>query len=355
MAGDPVKKQFGGGLNITQTILDFGRTQHLVSARTGLLHSVEQDSETQKALVLITVHNAYLDVLRTQQLTAVNAENVRRRENTVQRARLFVEGQLKAGVDLQTAQANAAEASVGLIAAQNDVRYAFAALNNAMGATTMTVYTLSPLNAPNMNLSRRNPPTSINEATHRALTQRPELKGAQFQRLAADQSIRGVRSELMPRLDAIASLGIVNPSGVIQNSKNYAVGLAVSIPLYTGGLVENRISEERHKRDVAAAQEQEIAESVRLQVVRAWLSVETHSAQVKAAREQVTSANSSLELAGERYRLQLSTLVELTDSEAANLRAAAFLANAEYDLLQAEAMLDWATGDLYRKYVHPGK
>src|SRR5579872_137647 len=36
MAGDPVKKQFGGGLNITQTLLDFGRTQHLVASRRGL-------------------------------------------------------------------------------------------------------------------------------------------------------------------------------------------------------------------------------------------------------------------------------------------------------------------------------
>ena len=350
LAGDPVKKQFGGGLNITQTLLDFGRTQHLTAARRELLHAAEQDSETQKALVLAAVQQAYLDVLRAQQLAAIQQENVQQRETTVRQARLFVDAQLKAGVDLQTARANAAEASFGLIAALNEVRYAFAALNNAMGATSMTVYQLEAGGALTGRESEPKPPGSVDEAMSRALSQRPELKSARLLLQAADEAIRGVRSELMPRFDAIASLGAVNPSGVIQNSKNYAVGLAVSIPLYTGGLVENRIAEERQKREVAAAQERETAEAVKLQTARAWLNVQTHEAQAKAAQEQVSAANMSLQLATERYRLQLNTLIELTDSEATSIRARASLANAQYDLQQARALLSWATGDTYRRY-----
>lgn len=350
MAGDPVKKQFGGGLNITQTLLDFGRTQHLIGARRGLLHAIEQDSETQKALVLVGVQQAYLDVLRAQQLAGIQQENVRRRETTARQARVFVDAQLKAGVDLQTALANAAEANVGLIAARNEVRYAFANLNNAMGATSMTSYLLDS----DPGRSGAVPGLSLAEseeaAANRALSQRSELKSARFQLQAADQSIRGVQSELLPRFDAIASLGLVNPSGVIHNSQNYAVGLAVSIPLYTGGLVENRIAEERQKRELALAQEREATEAVKLQVARAWLNVQTHEAQVGAAREQVSAANSSLELASERYRLQLSSIVELTDSEATALRAKAALANAQYDLEQARALLGWATGDTFRRY-----
>ena len=219
----------------------------------------------------------------------------------------------------------------------------------------MTIYGLEPADrvTPGTNEPRVN--DGIEEATNRALAQRPELKSVAFQRQAADQSIRGVRSELMPRIDAIASLGAVNPSGVIQNSKNYAVGLALSIPLYTGGLVEGRIAEERQKRESVVAQEREIVESVKLQVARAWLDVQTHEAQVKAAREQVGAANTSVQLASERYRLQLNTLVELTDTEAAAIRARAFLANAQYELQQARAVLDWATGDTYRRYVRPRK
>jgi outer membrane protein len=355
MAGDPVKRQFGGGLNITQTLFDFGRTHHLVAARRGQMYAAEEDAETQKALVLVSVQQAYSNVLRAQQLTAIQQENVQQRQTTVRQAQVFVEAQLKAGVDLQLAQANAAEANVGLIAAQNEVRYTFAALNNAMGATTMTVYQLESSTALTPTGTQSRFPITVEDATTRALTQRPELKSAALQRQAADQFIHGVRSELMPRLDAIASLGAVNPSGVIHNSKNYAVGLAVSFPLYTGGLVEGRIAEEKQRRAVVIAQERESVETIKLQVARAWLDVQTREAQVKASQEQVASANASMQLASERYRLQLNTLVELTDTEAATIRAKAFLANAQYDLQQARAVLDWATGDTYQRYARPRK
>src|SRR5579871_6548725 len=206
MAGDPIKKQFGGGLNITQTLFDFGRTQHLVASRRGLFSAAEEDAEAQKALVLLGVQQSYLNVLRSQQLVAVQQANLRQRETTLKQARLLVEGQLKAGVDLQLAQANAAEANVGFIAAQNDVRSAFAALNNAMGETKLTEYALAPIPPPPPAFTPTASPQTVEQAIALALAQRPELKSVAFQRQAADQSIRGVRSELMPRFDAIASL-----------------------------------------------------------------------------------------------------------------------------------------------------
>ena len=94
---------------------------------------------------------------------------------------------------------------------------------------------------------------------------------------------------------------------------------------------------------------------MKLQVARAWLNVETREAQVRAAGEQVTAANASVQLSSERYRLQLATLVELTDAEAAALRARAALANAQIDLQQARALLAWATGDTYLRYTRVRK
>ena len=170
LAGDPVKKQFGAGLNITQTLLDFGRTQYLTAARRGLFQASEQDAEVRKAAVLVEVQRAYLDVLRAQQLAQIAQENVRQRDTTLRQARLFVEGQLKPGVDLQTAQANASEASVGLIGARNEVRYAFAALNNAMGATSMTTYQLEE-GAATVGVEFQ-PPRTVDEAMSRSLAQR---------------------------------------------------------------------------------------------------------------------------------------------------------------------------------------
>jgi outer membrane protein TolC len=72
---------------------------------------------------------------------------------------------------------------------------------------------------------------------------------------------------------------------------------------------------------------------------------------INAAQEQVAAANESLRLASERYRLQLNTIVELTDAEVAVTKARTQLVNATYDLELARAELDWATGETYRKYA----
>src|SRR5207249_4390576 len=77
LAGDPLKKHYGSGLNLFYTLYDFGRTEHLVSSRKFQLGAAREDEETQKASVLLTVQAAYLNVLRTQQLAEVQKNNVR--------------------------------------------------------------------------------------------------------------------------------------------------------------------------------------------------------------------------------------------------------------------------------------
>jgi outer membrane protein TolC len=350
LAGDPLKKQFGGGLNISLTIFDFGRTQYLVGARRNLYHAAQEDAETQKALVLLTVEQAYLNVLRAQQLVSVQQADLRQRDATVTQARALVEGQLRSGVELQLAQADRAAAAGALAGGQNDLRYAFAALNNALGDTSLTPYQLDDAG---QTLTAAPPAATvapIEQILQRALAQRPEVRSLRLQREGAEQAIHGVRSELMPRLDGIASIGVVNPGASIHNDKDYAIGVAITVPLFTGGAVEGRIAEEKERRAALAAQEREVSEMVKLQVTRAWLDVQSRAAQVAAAQAQVAAAGSSVQLAGERYRLQLSTIVELTEAEAADLRARAQLVEATYDLLLSRAVLSWAAGDTYGKY-----
>ena len=338
MAADPLKKHYAGGLNLILPLFDFGRTQHLVGARRALMEAARADSATQRANVILGVQEAYLNALRQQQVLEVHRANFRRREATVEQVRAHVEAGLRADVDLQLANANLAEARVALAAAENDVHLAFASLNNAMGDTKMSEYRLEPP-----------PPFGATPATadglmKLAVMQRPELRSAAQQVVSADQSIRAAKSDLLPRVDSIASVGWVNPSKLITDNKPFGVGLMLTVPLYTGGAAEGRIAEERERRLAAVASRREVEEAVKLQVARAWLNVQTHQAQLVSAQAQITSAHSSFDQAAERFRLQLSTFEELLSAEAAGIRADTQFVNAQYDLQQAQAELDWATG-----------
>lgn len=350
LAGDPIKKHYGSGLNLFYTLYDFGRTEHLVSSRKFQLGAAREDEETQKAAVLISVQAAYLNVLRTLQLAEVQQDNVRQREETARQAQLFADSGLKADVDAQLAKANLADARTALIASQNDVKTAFATLNTAMGETKLTEYVLD---APRASVASILLPES--EVVKQAVAQRPELLGFQLQVKAAEQSIRAARSDLLPRIDGIASAGALTPSKLITENKPYAVGVSATFPLYTGGLVEGRVSEEKQKRAAAQDAERETEETVKLQATKAWLNVQTRAEQVKSTKEQLDAAQSSLKQATERYRLQLNSFVEVVTAEAIATRAKAQMVDAAYDLELAKAELDWATGTTYKRYSVPKK
>jgi outer membrane protein len=342
MAGDPVKKQFGGGLNLSQNLYDDGRTRLLVASRTNAALALEADTDTQRAQILLAVQQSYFAVLRAQRLDTIQKENLRQREATATQAKAFAESGIKSEVDSLLAVANVAEAKGLLAGTGNDIQASFAQLNNAMGETNLTAYLLEA--SPILPL-----PETLEKALALAQSQRPELKGLALQRRSADEAAASLRRELRLRVDGIASLGAVNPGTLIRNNQNLGVAVAITLPLSTGGAVEGRITEEERRRDAYAAQQREALETVKLQVTRVWLDVQTREAQLVATKAQIEAVSAALQLAQERYRLQLSTLVELTDAEAQVLKAKLALVNADEALALARATLSWATGTTLTK------
>jgi len=339
LSADPLKKHYGAGLSLTESIFDFGRTQHLIAARSEQMTAARSDQVTAEADVALSVTQAYFGVLRAARLSRLQESNLTQRESTLKQARAFFDAKLRSGVDLELAAANAADAKAAAIAAQGNLKIAFAELNHAMGETGLTEFRLEE--APTQPLPS---PATAEAAMDEAAKHRPEVLGAAALSRAADQTLRGVESELMPRLDAIASFGAVVPSPLISANKNYALGLALTIPIYTGGFVEGRVSEEREHRHAANARVEAVREAVRLQAARAFIDVQTREAQVSAAREEVVAGDRSLKLASERYHLELGTIVELTEAETLALAARTRLAEAEYALDLARAELQWAMG-----------
>jgi outer membrane protein TolC len=351
MASDPLKKQYGAGLTVNQTIFDFGRTQHLVAARTDLVGAAKEDASAQVGTMLVSVEQAFYGVLHAQHQLELSEQNLKQRDATLRQAEAFVEGQLRSGVDLQVASANHADAASKLIAAKNDVRFAFAELNHAMGLTSMEEFALAEEGSSVSSSVAK----SAEEAMSLAVKQRPEVLSAINQSKASNQQLKAVRSELSPRLDAVGSVGAINKSSLMSDDKNYAVGIELSIPIFSGGYVEGRVSEERQKRATALAQEQMVRESVKLQAAKAWLDLQTRQAQLVSIEQQVAAAEKSLKLASERYNLRLGSIVELNESETLAIQARERLEDARFVVKLATSELAWATGSTFQKYIRDGK
>jgi outer membrane protein len=81
-------------------------------------------------------------------------------------------------------------------------------------------------------------------------------------------------------------------------------------------------------------------------VRRVYLDFRAAQEQLVAAESQVRAAELALQAAQDRYTAGASTLVELTQSRAAQVEAASSLVSARYNLLFERTLVDYYVGDL---------
>ena len=124
----------------------------------------------------------------------------------------------------------------------------------------------------------------------------------------------------------------------------WAAGGLVSMPLFTGGLIENQVKEAAAQEAAAFAQTANIEQALTQQVTNAYLDTITFTQQIKLAEDLVKTAQEALSLAKQRYKLGLGSIVEVTQSEVGLTAAQTRLAEAQYDYKIAEATLLYAAG-----------
>src|SRR5947209_6039067 len=129
---------------------------------------------------------------------------------------------------------------------------------------------------------------------------------------------------------------------------NNAMGVegVVSVPLFTGFLIQNQVAEATAQQRETQAVYRTVTQNVQLEVKDSFLDVVTLIQQIRVAEQQVSIAREALSLAGQRYKLGLSSIVEVTQSEVAVTAAETRLAETRYDAKIAEARLRYAIGGI---------
>jgi outer membrane protein len=103
----------------------------------------------------------------------------------------------------------------------------------------------------------------------------------------------------------------------------------VSMPLFTGFLIENQVREAAAQKEAADARSANIQQVLVQSLTNAYLETITLAQQIKLSEEQVKTALEALSLSRQRYRLGLSSVVEVTQSEVALTGAQTRLAEAQ--------------------------
>ena len=185
----------------------------------------------------------------------------------------------------------------------------------------------------------------LNRSVAQAQANRPEvLQNALLVRVA-DTGIRLARTGLEPTF-AISASGNYYPTTSFQSPRQRvgALTATITIPFYDGGATRARVEEARLRTENARTALASSQADAALQVRQAYFALSTAARQIAAANAALEQAVAARQLAQVRYEGQVGLFLEVTDAQAALVRAENAQVDAVYKYLVARAQFENAVG-----------
>ncbi|MGA3325055.1 MAG: TolC family protein [Terriglobia bacterium] len=328
------------GLEVQQLITDFGRTSNLVSsARLGARAASASAQQTAQD-VLLAVNRAYFGVLRAEAVLKVAQETVKARQILADQITTLEKNKLRSLVDVSFAEVDLAQAQLLLVQAQNNQKASYADLAAALGLANPQPFDLA---------EEPMPPAPLADPTDlivQALQDRPDLSSARFSHEAALRYARAERDLWMPTISATGEAGLTPAYQVPLSDRYAAAGINVNIPIFNGFLYSARHQEANLRAQAADQAMRDLADRISRDVRTAWLDAGTAYERLAVTAQLLKEATLALDLAQGRYKLGLSSIVELSQAQLNLTQAQIAGTSAKYDFQVQSAVLSYQTGQL---------
>ncbi len=340
---NPNSNQATAGFLLDQLIYDFGRTFYQIKSKAFLAESREYELQADRALTILTVERAYYNTLKQLQLVKIGEQAEQERKIIKDLIEALYQREKRSKIDVSLAEIEFKNAQLDRLQAGNDYKVSLQALRKAIGLDGAGDYSLeNPIR-----LEPDLPP--LGQLTAEALERRPELEAVRRQVKGSEAAIISAKRQYFPNVNATLSSG---QSAISDRDGKWWYGAfgTISIPLFTGGRIENQIREARAKRDEQEGRLREMKQEVELQVAGAFYPYQVIREKILVVEEQVATARLALDLARERLRLGLGSVVEVTQSEVASTRAEIGLVTSRFDAEIARAAVEYAAGRTLAAY-----
>jgi outer membrane protein len=281
---------------------------------------------TSRADVLLQVHEAYFNSLKSKALLTVAQETVKDRKIISDQITLMQKNQLKSGLDVAFANVDLAQAQLLLIQAQNDLQASYANLSVALGYHEPRSFTLAQMPVPPP------PPADFVAVLQEAFMNRPELIGQRFEVNAAHSYAIAERDLWFPTLGAMGAAGLTPYRADALNSERYAaIGFNLNIPIFNGHLFGSLQAQARE--DYRAQQQflRDLEDRIARDVNTAWLNAKSAFERLAVTEQLLQEATLAEDLAASRYKMGLSSIVELSQAQLNLTQAQIQEASAKYD------------------------
>jgi outer membrane protein len=332
--------RFADGVTVQQLVTDFGRTHELVKSSELHAKAQEENVTTTRADVLLQVDAAYYGVLKAQAVLEVAQETVKDRQLVSDQITALEKNKLKSGLDVSFANVDLAQAQLLLVQAQNDLQASFAELSAALGYSDQRTFQLAEQPLPPA------PPADLPTLIAQAIGNRPELVSRRLEVNSAQSYATAERDLWFPTLSAVGTAGLTPYRQDTLASRYAAAGFNVNIPIFNGRQFNALHAEATAEANAQQQYLRDLQDAIVRDVRKAWLNANSGYHRLALTDQLLNQANQALNLAQARYKLGLSSIIELSQSQLNETQAEIAQASAKYDYAAQLSALNYQIGAL---------
>jgi outer membrane protein TolC len=353
--------------NLSQTLFQGGRLVSAVRAGSSLRQAAREDESEQRATTTMQVQRAYLQVLFAARIADLQAGNLALASNRVTQLEQLEKAGQAARYDVLRARVERANLEPVSIQARNDYELAQLDLKRILNLKVdqpLVLVSQIDTSAATALLHAADDST--------ATPDRATIRSAELNASARHLGVTVARADFWPTLSVFfqtgysafppIGYGIPTTRGALtaadcpagsaagrlcQNGGFFSdrqMGLNISLPLFDGFRIKSNVDLAQAQARVADLQLQQERETVALDVARARAELRRARAAYAASRQNSSEAREAFQLASLRFSRGLSTQLEVSDAQLAQLTAQSTEARATYDLFLASADLARALG-----------
>lgn len=329
-------------ISLSYLLYDFGqRDAALENARQVLAAaSASQDGTVQS--VFLSALQAYYQLFAAQAAADAAKESERSSLQSLNAATARYGFGTATPADKLQAQTAYSQAVLNRIQAEGAAKTAEGVLANVMG---LDANRLPNVVGPTAQGPSRQFERDLGELIAEARRARPDLAAAEAQVKAAQASVDAAKAAGKPIISLSTNWSYSNfsDSPAVHSS---AVGVSVSIPLFTGFATTYRVQAAQAQAASVAAQRDLLTQQVALDVWKAYQSLVTQTQAVQSSADLLASASESERVASGRYRAGVGTILDVLTAQAALASARQQNIQALYTWYIAKATLAQAMGQL---------
>ena len=333
---DPVSN-FRFGVTVKAPLFDqWQSATRIKRAQLGQQQAVAQTNQVEQNVRFETLR-AFYGLLLAHAKKEVSGEAIQLAESDVKLSRDRVDAGTSVVSDLLAAEVQLAEARQQAIQTDGDIVTAQAALNTAMGLPVNTSQRIT-----GQLVEKKFDLADQEELIRLAIEHRPDLNRSGLMARSGEVQVQGARNEWLPRVDVFANVG-ASRNNFVNGSSDYTIGASVTFNLFDAGR-NARIAEARAAANLAASEQQHLANQIRFEVVRAYQQFVSARERLKVAERIINQASEALRITQDRYQAGLTTITEVLRAETTLTRARLIVLSARHDYYVGYASVMLATG-----------